>query len=166
MASTGPRYYVVVVHVGGTKTANIKVLSQRKTCAGKSWFLTGVIFPNEELVDVAAREMFEETDFTLTVDELTLLSGAHVRDSLPGDKLQHVYVYLAYIHVPYVNANLRTPIKVEHVVTAQSNIHHDGSYVAQTTMDIDGLTMTPYVTDIVKESQHKFELLHFGLLAQ
>jgi hypothetical protein len=60
----------------------------------------------------------------------------------------------------YVNA------KVEHVVIVQSKVPHDDSYVVPTTVDINGLILTPYVTGLVKESQRKYELLHFGFVAQ
>jgi hypothetical protein len=31
---------------------------------------------------------------------------------------------------------------------------------------IDGLTLTPSKTGLLKETQHKFELLHFGFVVQ
>jgi hypothetical protein len=76
-----------------------------------------------------------------------------------------VYVYSASVHVPYVNANLRTPTRVEQVVVAQSAVHPDGYNVVATTVDIDGLSMTPFVTGLVKETQRKYEILYFGFVA-
>jgi hypothetical protein len=43
----------------------------------------------------------------------------------------------------YVNANVRTPTKAEHVVIAQSTVDPDGFYVVPAMIAIDGLTMTP-----------------------
>jgi hypothetical protein len=105
----------------------------------------------------------------LTVDDLTLLTGAPARVFLLlGEKHQHVYVYSAYVPFPYVNANLRTPAKVEQAVVAQSTIHYyDGSHHADpTTVDIDGLIMPPSLTGLNKGSRRKNELFHFGVLAQ
>jgi 8-oxo-dGTP pyrophosphatase MutT (NUDIX family) len=84
MASVGSgRYVVVVIHVGGTKLSNVKLVLQREPRTGKTWFLAGSVTPNEELVDVDVRELHEEAGLTLTPDDLTLLSDAHVRVALP-----------------------------------------------------------------------------------
>jgi hypothetical protein len=72
---------------------------------------------------------------TLTVDDLTLLSGNPVRVLLPAGQHQLVYVFSAWINVPYGIADLRTPAKVEQAVTAHSNVHYDGTIV-----DVDGFT--------------------------
>jgi 8-oxo-dGTP pyrophosphatase MutT (NUDIX family) len=64
------------------------------------------------------RELFEETSLTLTDDDFTLLSGKPVRVPLPVAYDQLVYVFSAYVPVPYVTANLRKPAKVEQVFTA------------------------------------------------
>jgi hypothetical protein len=50
----------------------------------QTWFPAGSILPNEALFDAAVRELFENTGLTLTVDDLTLLSGNHVRVPLPA----------------------------------------------------------------------------------
>jgi ADP-ribose pyrophosphatase YjhB (NUDIX family) len=76
---------------------------------------------------MAVRELFEESGLTLTVLYLTMLSGAYVRVSLHEDKRQHVYVYSVSALVPYMNARLRTPAKVEHATNNHSTIPHDGS---------------------------------------
>jgi hypothetical protein len=65
-----------------------------------------------------------------------------------------------------VTSNLRTPTKVEQVVTAQSTVHLDGSYVVPTTVDIDGLSLTPFKIGLVIETQCKYDLFHFGYVAQ
>jgi 8-oxo-dGTP pyrophosphatase MutT (NUDIX family) len=84
MAYVGPgRYVVVVLHVGGTKLSNVKLVLRREPRAGKTWFPAGSVAANEELVDAAVRELREETGLTLTPDDLTLLSDAHVRVALP-----------------------------------------------------------------------------------
>jgi 8-oxo-dGTP pyrophosphatase MutT (NUDIX family) len=127
------------------------MLQEREPRSGKLLLLAGIILPNEKLADAAVSELFEEAGLPMTVDDLTLFNGgAHVRLSLHGDKLSQMYVYSAFVHVPYANANLRTLAKVEEVVISQSIIHHDGYYVVQTTVDIDGYTMTPTITDLLK----------------
>jgi hypothetical protein len=66
-----------------------------------------------------------------------------------------------------VNASTRTLANVEQAVTAQSNVHSDGSYVGPTTIDIDGLTLTPSKIGLLKETRrNKYELLHFRYVAQ
>jgi hypothetical protein len=67
---------------------------------------------------------------------------------------------------PYVSANLRTPAKVDQAVTAQSTIYPNGTYVEPFSVEIDGLILTPSKTGLLKETQRKFELLHFGYAAQ
>jgi 8-oxo-dGTP pyrophosphatase MutT (NUDIX family) len=84
MASVGHvRFVVVVIHVEGTKLSNIKLVLQREPRTGKTWFPAGSVAANEEHVDAAVRELHEETGLTLTPDDLTLLSDAHVRVALP-----------------------------------------------------------------------------------
>jgi 8-oxo-dGTP pyrophosphatase MutT (NUDIX family) len=84
MASIGSGHYVVVViHVGGTKLSDVKLVLQREPRTGKTWFPAGSVLPNEEHVDAAIRELHEETGLTLTPDDLTLLSDTHVRVALP-----------------------------------------------------------------------------------
>jgi hypothetical protein len=40
MASVGPgRYVVVVLHVGGTKLSDVKLVLQREPRTGKTWLL-------------------------------------------------------------------------------------------------------------------------------
>jgi 8-oxo-dGTP pyrophosphatase MutT (NUDIX family) len=74
------------------------------------------ILPNEEHVADAVRELFEETGPTLTVDDLNMLSNNPIRVPLPKGKRQLVYVFSAFVPVPYVTSNLRAPSKVEEVV--------------------------------------------------
>jgi 8-oxo-dGTP pyrophosphatase MutT (NUDIX family) len=98
MASVGHGHYVVlVIHVGGTKLSDVKLVLQREPRTGKTWFPAGSILPNEEHVDAAVREIHEETDLTLTSDDLTLLSDAHVRVAILQGR-QLVYVYSASVH--------------------------------------------------------------------
>jgi 8-oxo-dGTP pyrophosphatase MutT (NUDIX family) len=80
MASVGPgRYVVVVLHVGGTKLSDVKLVLQREPRSIKTWFPAGSVTSNEEHVDAAVRELHEETGLILIPDDLTLLSDAHVR---------------------------------------------------------------------------------------
>jgi 8-oxo-dGTP pyrophosphatase MutT (NUDIX family) len=79
----GGIYVVVVLIVGGSKVSDIKLVLQREPRTGKTWFHAGSILPpGEEHVDVAVRELHEETSLTLTFDDLTLLSNNPVRVSL------------------------------------------------------------------------------------
>jgi ADP-ribose pyrophosphatase YjhB (NUDIX family) len=163
MASLGPGIYVVVVvPIGGSKASDIKLVLQREPFTRKTWFLAGLILPNEAPVDASVRELFWEVGLTLTVDDLTWLSGNHIRVSLPASQHQLVHVFLASVHIPYAAADLRTPAKVEQAVTDHSNFHRDGSYVNPNTVDIDGLSLTPSKIGLVKETQRKFGLLQLS----
>jgi hypothetical protein len=54
MASVGlGRYVVVVLHVGGTKLADVKLVFQREPRSSKTWFPTCSVTTNEEPVDAA-----------------------------------------------------------------------------------------------------------------
>jgi hypothetical protein len=78
----------------------------------------------------------------LTHDDLTLLSDAPVRVALPvGQHL--VYVYSAFVPIPYVTTHLCTLAQLEHVVTTQSTINPDGYYVVPETIDIGGMSLRP-----------------------
>jgi hypothetical protein len=101
----------------------------------------------------------------LTPDDLTLLSDALVRVALPEGQ-QLVYVYSASVHVTFVTSHLRNPTQLEQVVTAQSTINPDGSYVVPETLDISGLNLTPAKTGLLPAVKHKSELLHFGYVTQ
>jgi 8-oxo-dGTP pyrophosphatase MutT (NUDIX family) len=140
MASVGTGSYVVVfMPVGGSKASYITLVLKREPRTDKIWFPTSSILPNEEHVDATIRELFEESGLTLTVNDLTLLSINYVRVPLLAEKHELVYVFAAYVPVPYVTDNLRTLAKVEQAVIAQSTNHHDSTYVIPCTIDIDGL---------------------------
>jgi 8-oxo-dGTP pyrophosphatase MutT (NUDIX family) len=149
MASLGRgRYVVVVLHVGGTKLSDVKLVLQREPRTSKTWFPARSIPANEEHVDAGVRELHEETALIMTPDDLTLWSDAHVRVALPvGQHL--VYVYSAYVHVPCVTTHLRTPAQLEHAVTAQSTINPDGSYAVPETINVGGLNLTPAKTGLL-----------------
>jgi 8-oxo-dGTP pyrophosphatase MutT (NUDIX family) len=152
---------VLVIHVGGTKLSDVKLVLQREPRTGKTWFPAGSVLPNEESVDAAVRELHEETGLILTPDDLTLLSDAPVRVALP-EGLQLVYVYSAFVPVMFATSHLRTPAQVEQAVTAQSTINPDGTYVVPESINIDGLNLTPAKTGLLRAEKHKTELLHFG----
>jgi hypothetical protein len=65
-----------------------------------------------------------------------------------------------------MTANLRTHAKLEHVVTAQSTINPDGYYAVPTTIDIDGLSLTPVKHGLFIALKRKYEILHFGYVTQ
>jgi 8-oxo-dGTP pyrophosphatase MutT (NUDIX family) len=138
---------------------------QREPRTGKTWFAAGSVTANEEPVDAAFRELHEEIGLILTPDDLTLLSDANVRVALPAGQ-QLVYVYSAYVHVPYVTCHLRTPPQLKQVVTVQSTINPDGSYVVPETLDIGGLNLTPAKTGLLIAMKQKSELLHFGYVTR
>jgi hypothetical protein len=94
-----------------------------------------------------------------------LLSDAPVRVAIPEGQ-QLIYVYSAYVPVPFVTSHLRTPAQLEQAVTAQSTIYPDGSYVVPETLDIGGLNLTPAKTGLLPAVKHKSELLHFGYVTQ
>jgi hypothetical protein len=111
--------------------------------------------------------LHEETRLILTRDDLTLLSDAPVRVVLPKGQPQLVYVFSAYVPIPYVTTHLRTPAQLEHAVTSQSTINHDGSYVVPATIDIDGLSLTtPVKQGLLQAPKREYGLLHFGFVTQ
>jgi 8-oxo-dGTP pyrophosphatase MutT (NUDIX family) len=61
----------------------VKLVLQREPRTGKTWFPAGSVLPNEEPADSVVRELHEEIGRTLTPEDLTLLSDAHVRIALP-----------------------------------------------------------------------------------
>jgi 8-oxo-dGTP pyrophosphatase MutT (NUDIX family) len=107
MASVGPgRYVVVVIHVGGTKVSNVKLVLQREPRTRKAWFPDGSVSAKEEHVDAAVRELHEETGLTLTPDDLTQLSDAPVGVALHEGQ-QLVYVYSASVPIQCAKATHR-----------------------------------------------------------
>jgi 8-oxo-dGTP pyrophosphatase MutT (NUDIX family) len=100
---------VVVLHVGGTKLSDVKLVLQREPRYGKTWFRARSVKANEEHVDAAVRELHEETRLILTPHNLTLLSDAHVHVALHVGQ-QLVYVYSAFVPIPYVTTHLRTHV--------------------------------------------------------
>jgi hypothetical protein len=65
-----------------------------------------------------------------------------------------------------VTSCLRTPAEVLQVFTTHSTINHDGTYVVLESIDIDGLSLKPSKSGLLLAAQRKFELLHFGYVAQ
>jgi 8-oxo-dGTP pyrophosphatase MutT (NUDIX family) len=84
---------------------DIKLVLQREPRTGKAWFPSGIVLPNEEHVDADVRELFEQTGTTISVDGLNFLGGRVVCMPLFDSKTKHFYVYVAYVHVPYVTTN-------------------------------------------------------------
>jgi hypothetical protein len=94
-----------------------------------------------------------------------MLSDALVRVAIPDG--QHlVYIYSASVLVPFVTNHLHTPAQLDQVVTTQSTINPDGSYVVPEILDISGLNLTPAKTGLLPAMKHKSELLHFGYVTQ
>jgi hypothetical protein len=62
--------------------------------------------------------------------------------------------------------NIRTHVKLIQVVTTQSTVNPDGTYVVRATIDIDGLSFWPSKTGQLLDVIQNFELLHFGYAAQ
>jgi ADP-ribose pyrophosphatase YjhB (NUDIX family) len=126
---------------------------QREPRSGKTWFPAGSVTANEEPLDVAICELHEETGLILTPNDLTMLSDAPVR--VAQHVGQHlVYVYTASVPVPYITTHLRTPAQLEHVMTTQSTINPDGSYVVPETVDVGGLNLTPAKTGLLPRAVH------------
>jgi hypothetical protein len=114
MAYVGYGYYVVVVlHIGGSKASDIKLVLQREPRTGKTWLFACSILPNEEHVNVVVLELLiEETSFTLSLDDFTLLSDAPVRVALHEGQHRNVCVYSAFVPIPYVSTNLRDHVEL------------------------------------------------------
>jgi 8-oxo-dGTP pyrophosphatase MutT (NUDIX family) len=139
---------VLVAHVGDPIASDITNVLWCEHRFNKALYPSGNVLPNEELVDAAVREMFEETGMTPIVVDLSMLSGKVVRVLLPDSKTQHFYVYYASIHVPYGNNSLRTSAKVVRVVHSQSIVQRDDSDIVQASNALDGLTTTPFVDGV------------------
>jgi hypothetical protein len=95
-----------------------------------------------------------------------MLTDAPVRVAILEGHRQLVYVFSTSVAVPYVTTHLRTPAQLEQVVTAQSTINPNGSYVVPETIDIDGLSLTPAKQGLLPVLKRKYELLHFGYVTQ
>jgi 8-oxo-dGTP pyrophosphatase MutT (NUDIX family) len=86
---------VVVLPIKGSKATDIKLVLQIESRNGKTWFPAGSILPNEAHVVAAVRESFEETSLILIVNDLTMLSGKHVRVPLPARQCSNTQSCLA-----------------------------------------------------------------------
>jgi 8-oxo-dGTP pyrophosphatase MutT (NUDIX family) len=159
MASLGPGHYVVaVLLVSVSKVSDIKFVLQTEPRFGKTWLPAGSILPNEEHVDVVVRELHEETG--LIVTHVEFRSGSR-RITLWATSpcLRLFGVFSRSVH-------LRTPAHLEHIVTTQSTINPDGSYVVPATIDMHGLSLTPFKQGLFPSMKRKYELLHFGCVTQ
>jgi 8-oxo-dGTP pyrophosphatase MutT (NUDIX family) len=79
-------YVVIVLPVGSPNASDIKLVLQREPKSNRAWFPVGAGLTNEGHVDVAVRELLEETGMTLIVDKFTMLSGKVVCVPLPDIK--------------------------------------------------------------------------------
>jgi hypothetical protein len=70
-----------------------------------------------------------------------MLSNNPVRVSLPEGRHKLLYVFPAFVPVPYATTKLRTHAKVEQDAIAQSTINLDGTYVVQESINIDDLSL-------------------------
>jgi hypothetical protein len=95
-----------------------------------------------------------------------MTSNNPVRVSLHEGKDQLVYVFSVFVPVPFVATHIRTRVKLMQAVTTHSTIIRDGTYVVPATIDIDGLSLTPTKAGRLPDAMRKFELLHFGYVAQ
>jgi hypothetical protein len=86
--------------------------------------------------------------------------------SLHEGERQLVYVFSASVPVPLIAANIRTHAKLVQAITTHSTINHEGTYVVSATIDIGGLSLTPIKSRRLHDVIRKFELLHFGYVAQ
>jgi hypothetical protein len=77
-----------------------------------------------------------------------------------------VYVFSASVPVPNVTGDSRTFARVEQATDAHSTINPHGTYVVPESIDIDGPSLTPTKIELIPSSIRKFELLHFGYVAQ
>jgi hypothetical protein len=85
---------------------------------------------------------------------------------LPKGKYQLVYVFSAFVPLHFVPVNIRTHAKLVQVVTAHSTNNPYAIYVDSATIDIVGLSLTPTKIGLLLAIIRKFELLHFGYVAQ
>jgi hypothetical protein len=146
MASLGPGNYVVVVlQVEGSKASNIKLLIQREPRTSTTSFLAGSVLPTQRMSTQMSVSCLRK--LALTVDDLTSLSGNHVRVPLPDNKHQLVHVFSASELVLYMIANLRTPTQV--VQAAKSTTHSHGIYNVPSTVDLDGPSLTLSKVDLI-----------------
>jgi hypothetical protein len=95
-----------------------------------------------------------------------LLGNNPERVLLPKGKYQVVYVFSAFVPVPFVAANIRTHAKLVQAITAQSTNNPYVNYVVSATIDIDGLSVKPTKIWLLLAIIRRFDLLHFGYLAQ
>jgi hypothetical protein len=79
-----------------------------------------------------------------------MLSNNPVRVWLLEGKHKLVYVFSAFVPVPFVAANIRTHAKLVQVVTTQSTIYPYGIYAVRATIHIGGLSHTPTKTEYLE----------------
>jgi hypothetical protein len=98
MASIGPgRYVVVVLHVGGIKMFDVKLVLQRGPRTGKTWFPARSVTANEEHVDVAVRD----PDGSYVVPETLDIGGPNLTPAktglLPAMKHKSELLHFGYV---------------------------------------------------------------------
>jgi hypothetical protein len=67
-----------------------------------------------------------------------MLRGKVARVPLPDGNTQYIYACVAYVRLPYVTSNLRTPSNVERVVLLESIMLSHVSYIVPTLIAMDG----------------------------
>jgi 8-oxo-dGTP pyrophosphatase MutT (NUDIX family) len=98
VASLGPGNYVVVVlPIRGSKARDTKLVLQGEPRSGKTWFPTDSILPNEEHVDAAVRELFEETSVAMTIDAHKLVGALHLCKFIHNTVLIRIMIGYGFI---------------------------------------------------------------------
>jgi hypothetical protein len=141
-ASIGPSTYIVVVMpVRGTDQPKPQTLAMfyNANLEHLNIVFLPVLFC---VIKNPSMRLFEEHILALTIDDLAMLSGVDVRVPFIYFPLASINstanMYSTSVLVPYVNANLRPPTKVEQAVIAQSTVQPKGSYVVPATTSIMG----------------------------
>jgi hypothetical protein len=111
-------YVVVVLHVGNLNASDMKFASQREPPVNR-YSLIHFLSVNSCLMRSMSTLPFvncSKTCLTITVDDITILSGRAIPVALPDSETQHLYVYIVYLPAPCVTTKLRKSTKIEQAV--------------------------------------------------